>query len=373
METIPEGAVLDHRTLNRSLLARQPLLGREPTGAAEMVERLVGLQAQEPQDPYVALWSRIEDFAPQELSGMLADRRAVRMSLLRWTVHLVTARDCMALRPVVQDVLERRLLGQFRRQLAGLDLAEVAGAGRALLEDGPLSPSRLGDALRERWPERERLPLALAVTARVPTVQPPPRGLWRTSGAALQTPADRWLGRDFDPADGSAPDAAVLRYLAAFGPASAGDVAVWSGLTGLRAVMDRLRPGLRVYRDEKGTALYDVPGAPFPGPGTPAPPRFLPQYDNIALSHADRARIVPRDLRAGQPLPGSGSNRGFFLHDGFVHGLWRIRSARDAAVLHVQPHAPLDAGARKALAAEGERLLGFAAPEAAAREVRFTG
>lgn len=142
---------------------------------------------------------------------MLEERRAVRMSLLRWTVHLVTARDCMALRPVVQDVIERRLLGQFRRQLAGLDPAEVAEAGRALLRDGPLPASRLGDGLRERWPDRERLPLSLVVTARVPTVQPPPRGLWRASGAALQTPADRWLGRDFDFAGGSAPDAAVLR------------------------------------------------------------------------------------------------------------------------------------------------------------------
>ncbi|MFF7215607.1 winged helix DNA-binding domain-containing protein [Streptomyces sp. NPDC008238] len=373
METIPEGTVLDRRTLNRSLLARQSLLGRERTGVAETVERLVGLQAQEPQDPYVALWSRIEDFAPRELSALLEDRRAVRMSLLRWTVHLVTARDCMALRPVVQDVIERRLLGQFRRQLAGLDLAEVAAAGRALLAAGPLPASRLGDALRERWPDRERLPLSLAVTARVPTVQPPPRGLWRTSGAALQTPADRWLGRDFDLADGAAPDAAVLRYLAAFGPASPRDVAVWSGLTGLGAVVDRLRPRLRVYRDEKGTTLYDVPGAPFPDPGTPAPPRFLPQYDNIALSHADRARIMPRDPGTDLPLPGSGSNRGFFLHDGFVHGLWRIQAARDAAVLHVRPCAPLGARAREAVAAEGGRLLAFAVPEAAAREVRFAG
>ncbi|WP_431968496.1 winged helix DNA-binding domain-containing protein [Actinacidiphila sp. bgisy160] len=373
METIPEGTVLDRRTLNRSLLARQSLLGRVRTGAAQMIEGLVGLQAQEPQDPYVALWSRIEDFAPEELSGMLADRRVVRMSLLRWTVHLVTARDCMALRPIVQDVLERRLLGQFRRQLAGLDLAEVAGAGRTLLEGGPLSASRLGDALRERWPDRERLPLSLAVTARVPTVQPPPRGLWRTPGAALQALAGQWLGRDFDFAAGSAPDAAVLRYLAAFGPASAGDVAVWSGLTGLRAVMDRLRPGLRVYRDEKGTVLYDVPGAPFPDPGTKAPPRFLPQYDNIALSHADRARIMLRNPYAGEPLPGSGSNRGFFLHDGFVHGLWRIRATRDAAVLHVRPYTPLDAAARDAVAAEGARLLEFAVPEAAARQVCFPG
>lgn len=372
METIPEGTVLDRRTLNRSLLARQSLLGRVRASAEEMIEGLVGLQAQEPPDPYVALWSRIEDFAPRELSAMLEERRAVRMSLLRWTVHLVTARDCMALRPVVQGVIERRLLGQFRRQLAGLDLAEVAEAGRLLLQDGPLSASRLGDALRERWPDRERLPLSLAVTARVPTVQPPPRGLWRTPGAALQTPADRWLGRDFDFAAGSAPDAAVLRYLAAFGPASVGDVAVWSGLSGVRAFVDRLRPGLRVYRDEKGRELYDVPGAPFPGPETEAPPRFLPQYDNIALSHADRARIMPCGPCAEAPLPGSGGNRGFFLHDGFVGGLWRIEAARDAALLHVLPYGPLDAGARDAVAAEGARLLEFAVPETTAREVRFT-
>ncbi|MDX3075017.1 winged helix DNA-binding domain-containing protein [Streptomyces sp. MI02-7b] len=378
-QTLPEGTALDHRTLNRSLLARQFLLRRADVSAEHVVGHLVGLQAQEPQDPYVALWSRIAGFAPDELSGMLADRRAVRMSLLRWTVHLVTAEDCMVLRPVVQDVLERRLLGQFRRQLAGLDLAEVAEAGRALLTAGPLPASRLGDGLRERWPERERLPLSLAVTARVPTVQPPPRGLWRTSGAALQTPAEQWLGRSFDFAEGAAPDRTVLRYLAAFGPATAKDVAVWSGLTGVRAVIERLRPGLRVYRDENGAELYDVPGAPFPDRGTPAPARFLPQYDNIALSHADRSRIMPPAPRAGASLPtlpGSGSNRGFFLHDGFVHGLWRIESSRGAAVLHVLPYAPLPRAARDALAAEGERLLAFAAPgttgRETGREVRFT-
>ncbi|MFD3454150.1 winged helix DNA-binding domain-containing protein [Streptomyces sp. NPDC058691] len=375
-ETIPEGAVLDRRTLNRSLLARQFLLRRADVSAEQVVGHLVGLQAQEPQDPYVALWSRIADFAPGELSGMLADRRAVRMSLLRWTVHLVTAEDCMTLRPVVQDVLERRLLGQFRRQLAGLDLAEVAEAGRALLAAGPLSASRLGDGLRERWPERERLPLSLAVTARVPTVQPPPRGLWRTSGAALQTPAEQWLGRAFDFAGDAAPDRTVLRCLAAFGPAAVKDVAVWSGLTGVRAVVDRLRPRLRVYRDESGAELYDVPGAPFPDPATPAPPRFLPQYDNIALSHADRSRIMPHAPSPGAPpvpaLPGSGSNRGFFLHDGFVHGLWRIESSRGAAVLHVLPYAPLPRAARDPLAAEGEHLLAFAAPGTTGREVRFT-
>lgn len=375
-ETVPEGTTLDRRTLNRSLLARQFLLRRADVSAEHVIGHLVGLQAQEPQDPYVALWSRIADFEPGELSGMLADRRAVRMSLLRWTVHLVTAEDCMVLRPVVQDVLERRLLGQFRRQLAGLDLTEVAAAGRVLLAGGPLSGSRLGDGLRERWPERERLPLSLAVTARVPTVQPPPRGLWRTSGAALQTPAEQWLGRAFDFAGDSAPERTVLRYLAAFGPAAVRDVTVWSGLTGVRAVVDGLRPRLRVYRDENGAELYDVPGAPFPAPGTPAPPRFLPQYDNIALSHADRSRIMPPAPSPGTPvpaLPGSGSNRGFFLHDGFVHGLWRIESSRGAAVLHVLPYAPLPRAAREALAAEGERLLEFAAPGTTERQVRFAG
>ncbi|MFJ4986177.1 winged helix DNA-binding domain-containing protein [Streptomyces sp. NPDC088732] len=373
-ETVPEGTALDRRTLNRSLLARQFLLRRADVSAEHVLGHLVGLQAQEPQDPYVALWSRIADFEPGELSGMLTDRRAVRMSLLRWTVHLVAAQDCMVLRPVVQDVLERRLLGQFRRQLDGLDLAEVAEAGRVLLAAGPLSASRLGDGLRERWPERERLPLSLAVTARVPTVQPPPRGLWRTPGAALQTPAEQWLDRTFEAAGDRGPERTVLRYLAAFGPAAVRDVAVWSGLTGVRAVVDRLRPRLRVYRDEHGAELYDVPGTPFPDPGTPAPPRFLPQYDNIVLSHADRSRIVPPGPSSPVPaLPGSGSNRGFFLHDGFVGGLWRIESSRGTAVLHLLPYAPLPSAARDALAAEGERLLAFAAPGTTGGRVRFAG
>jgi hypothetical protein len=247
-----EGSTLDRRTLNRSLLERQSLLRRSAVTAAEAIEQLVGMQAQVPQDPYVGLWSRVADFAPAELSDLLTGRAAVRVGLMRWTIHLVTARDCLALRPVMQRVIEQRLLGTFRKALAGLDLDEVVRTARPLLEERPMTTSELGDRLRERWPDRDRLALGAAVGARLPLVQPPPRGLWRTSGAARHVPADTWLDApplaqvSRPPSAGTGTesdtttDTAVLRYLAAFGPASAADVTVWSGLTAARTILDRL-------------------------------------------------------------------------------------------------------------------------------------
>lgn len=369
------GATLDRRTLNRSLLARQSLLRRNAVGAAEAIERLVGMQAQVPQDPYVGLWSRVADFAPDELSDLLSGRAAVRIGLMRWTIHLVTARDCLALRPVMQRVIDQRMLGAFRKALAGLDLDEVVRAARPLLEERPMTTSELGDRLRERWPDRDRLALGAAVGARLPLVQPPPRGLWRTSGAARHVPADTWLdaaalrpeshpdpdpdtktGTDTD----TRTDTAVLRYLAAFGPASAADIAVWSGLTAVRTVLARLADRLVNYRDERGTELYDVPGAPFPGPDVPAPPRFLPQYDNLLLSHDDRSRVFRTDDDRARVVYSGRERRGTYLVDGFVHGIWRLDERRDGATLVVEPFGEwTSAEDRAAVEAEAVHLLAF--------------
>lgn len=362
MTTPREGSILDRRTLNRSLLARQLLLEHAAIGTAEAIEHLVGLQAQVPQDPYTGLWSRVAGFVPGDLSGLLARREAVRIGLMRWTIHLVTARDCLALRPLMQQVIEQRLTGNFRRQLAGLDLDEVAGAARPLLDEEPMTTSRLGDRLRERWPDRDRLALGAAVAARLPLVQPPPRGLWRASGAARHLPAATWLA-GYPAVPAATAEDAVLRYLAAFGPASAADIAVWSGLTGARAVLDRLRPRLVPYRDERGTELFDVPGGPFPDPETPAPPRFLPQYDNALLSHDDRSRVFRSDGDRARVLYSGRERRGTYLVDGFVHGTWRIDESRDRATLTVEPYEPFDGrGAeedRAGVVAEAARLLRF--------------
>src|SRR5215210_3943030 len=278
--------VLGPRELNRALLERQMLLRRRGLPALDAVERLVGMQAQVPRDPYVALWSRLDPFRPESLSEAIADRRAVRMTLLRGTLHLVTTRDALALRPLFQPVVERMLYAQaaFRGAVDGIDLDELAGLFRELLEETPRARADLARAAAERWPDRDASTLSLAMYV-LPTVQVTPRGLWGKTGRATFTTVDRWLGRP--PEAPSPPGELVLRYLAAFGPATPADVQTWSGLTAMREVLEDLRPGLRTFRDDHGRELFDVPRAPLPDPGTPAPVRFLPEYDNVLLAHAD--------------------------------------------------------------------------------------
>ena len=204
--------------------------------------------------------------------------------------------------------------------------------------------------------------------ALVPQVQVPPRAVWGAAGQAAHTSAQAWLGR---PLEASPPlDRLVTRYLAAFGPASIRDAQAWSGLTRLREVADRLRPGLRVFRDEQGTELFDLPDAPRPDPGTPAPVRLVAEFDNIALSHADRARIISEPDRQRMSTP-NGVFPGTVLVDGFAAGMWKITRSRAAATLTVELFGPLGPRERNAVTDEGGRLLAFAAPDAPAHDIRF--
>jgi hypothetical protein len=365
--------VLSPPALGRASLARQLLLRREAIGALEAVERLVGLQAQEPRDPYVGLWSRLERFRPEALEALLEERRVVRTVVMRGTIHLVGAGDCMLLRPLVQPVLDAELARHrdHAPALAGMDLEPVLAAARELFEERPRTGPELGTALAARFPGRDPGALAYACRCRLPLVQVPPRGLWRRTGRVTTTTAQAWLGRPLAAAPSI--DEVVLRYLGAFGPATAADVSAWSGLAGMREVIDRLRPRLRAFRDEAGRELVDLPDAPRPDPDAPAPVRFLPRYDNALLSHADRSRVVADRDRAR--LAGvAGTVDGSVLHDGRLRAVWRLeRDRRAGAAALVVHHVPLARRAAGSVAAEGRRLLRLIAADADPdrREVRL--
>jgi hypothetical protein len=375
--------VLSLRALNRALLDRQsllrpsPLPAAEPAGAEraeraerviEMIEHLTGLQAQAPFPPYYGLWSRLAGFRPDDLADLLLSRRVVRIALMRGTIHLVSARDGLTLRPVLQPVLDRALHAAYGRRLAGVDPAAVAAAGRTLVEEKPRTFSELGAELARRWPDHHPDALAQAVRALVPLVQVPPRAVWGKSGLAAHTSAEAWLGRPLSPRPSLAP--LVTRYLAAFGPATVRDIQAWSGLTRLREVVEELRPGLRVFRDEQGAELFDLPGAPRPDPDTPAPVRLVAEFDNLILSHADRARVLSEGRRKQLFARPNGVFPGSVLIDGFVTGSWKLTRSRPAAVLAVELYEPVPAGTRDAVTEEGERLLDFAAP-GVAHDIRF--
>jgi hypothetical protein len=360
--------VLDARALNRALLERQLLLRRSTISATDAIERLVGMQAQIPADPYVALWSRLEDFRTDDLASLITDRKAVRMGLMRATIHLVTARDALALRPVVQPALERtfQTSSPFGRQLVGVDIERLLKIGRTLLDERPRTSAELRPLLQKRWPKRDRDSLVMAMSYLLPLVQVPPRGVWGASAQPRRTTLEAWLGRPLSTK--RSPDAMILRYLAAFGPATPSDARTWSGLSGLTEVFERLRPRLRTFRDERGRELFDVPDGPLPDPETPAPPRFLPVYDNVVLSHTDRGRIV-RSFDPKRVGYLEGANFGSVLIDGFVGATWTVKRNPKTATLRIAFLDRLPKRERVAVEDEGVRLLAFIAADATSREV----
>jgi hypothetical protein len=367
---------LDRLALNRALLERQHLLRRAalPPGdrravqVLAMVEQLAGLQAQAPFPPYFGLWSRLEDFRPDDLAELILDRRVVRIALMRGTIHLVSARDCMAMRPLIQPVLDRGFQAGFARQLSGVDQTQLEAAGRALVEDGPRTFSELGTALARQWPAHPPAALAQGVRALVPLVQVPPRAVWGKAGQARHTSAQAWLSSSLD--EGAGLDWLVRRYLAAFGPATVQDVQAWSGLTRLREVVERLRPALRTFRDDCRRELFDLPDAPRPDPDTPAPARLVAEFDNLVLSHQDRSRVIS-DQNRKRLFTRNGIFPGTVLVAGFAAGIWRISQAGAAATLIVELFGPVTGTDREDIIREGERMLAFAAPAAEQRDVRF--
>ncbi|MEV0612573.1 winged helix DNA-binding domain-containing protein [Nonomuraea sp. NPDC050404] len=348
--------VLDTRALNRATLARQLLLDRSDLPAFDAVAHLGGLQAQEPQEPFIGLWSRLRDFTPAALSDLLTGRRVVRLALMRRTVHLMTAEDVLAWRARHDAMLRQKVLGVYRRELAGVDLDELAAAGLAVMADGePRTMGELARALAGRWPEAGTRPLGeMLVAALLPMAQLPPRGLWRTKAGARYAPLATWLGRDVDPLSPDAADpvgqAMVRRYLAAYGPAASADLRAWCGLAGLPAAVAAVREELVSFRDERGRELLDLPGAPRPDPGIPAPVRFLPAFDNAILGYHDRGRIIDDEHRG---LSVAGER--VVLVDGRVSATWTVK---EDTVL-VTPLRDLSPADRTDVAEQGQALAAF--------------
>ncbi|MEV4109847.1 winged helix DNA-binding domain-containing protein [Nonomuraea sp. NPDC049695] len=348
--------VLNTRALNRATLARQLLLDRADVPVLDAVAHLCGLQAQEPQEPFVGLWSRLRTFDPAVLSDLLIRRSVVRTHLMRRTVHLLAADDALAWRARHDAMLRQRVLGTYRRELAGIDLDELAAAGRAVMaDDEPRSMTELARALAERWPSPGPRALGeMLIAALVPVAQLPPRGLWRTRAGVRNVLLSSWLGREIDPPsqDGSDPvgETLVRRYLAAFGPAATADVRAWCGLAGLPVAVAAVREELVTFRDERGRELLDLPDAPRPDPDTPAPVRFLPAFDNALLGYHDRSRIVD-DAHRGLSVAGAR----VVLVDGRVAATWSV----EAGTVIVSPLRRFSRDDRATVAEEGRALASF--------------
>ncbi|OXS58872.1 hypothetical protein B1A99_12985 [Cohnella sp. CIP 111063] len=364
--------VLSRRQLNRALLERQLLIRRRTLSAREAIEHLVGMQAQAPTPPYFGLWTRLEGFRQDELAELIRSRQAVRIALMRSTIHLVSARDALELRPLVQPAMDRGLKATHGKLLEGVDEAELAAAARKLIEERPMTFQEIGERLASdnRWHGRDVGVLGAAARTLLSLVQVPPRGLWGESGPAAHTTVKVWLGSEEAAAGPDSLEHMLERYLAAFGPATVQDMQAWCGLTRLGEVVKRMRPRLRVFRDEQGRELFDVPNAPLPDEDMPISPRFVAEFDNVLLSHADRARIISEEDRK-RVFTINGIIRPTFLIDGFVAGMWSLVRERGSAALVITPFRPLSPQDRDALAEEGERLLSFAAPECEQREIRF--
>ncbi|WP_406456522.1 winged helix DNA-binding domain-containing protein [Streptomyces sp. NBC_00876] len=347
-------AVLSTRALGRATLERQLLLRRAAMSAKDAVVHLVGLQAQNTKPPYYQLLARLEGFEPAELAGLMESREVVRIVTLRSTIHTHTADDALTLRPLVQEARDRELK-TFRKGLAGVDLDRLRDISRAYVEEAPRTPKEIRETLLAEWPDADPQALSTAARCLLPLVQVTPRGVWGKSGQVALTTAEHWLGRPSGPVP--APDATVLRYLGAFGPASVKDLQMWAGLTRMQEVFERLRPRLITFRDENGVELFDLPDAPRPDEDTPAPPRFLPEFDNVLLGHADRTRVIPPRFKGRNGM--GNQSYGTVLADGFLAAIWRLDAGRGGAptTVTVQELRRLGTDERDAVTDEAAAML----------------
>lgn len=315
---------------NRTLLHRQHLLERIDEDAVEVIDRCVGLQAQDPQAPFYALWSRLADFDPAEVDELLSERELVRMPLQRGTVFLMDALDARWIRPAVQKVFDTSLARTHLPALTAVDVDEVVAVAHGLLtEESPESGvpgARLRAALGERWPEAPVESLTALVRGRLPLVQTPPRGLWGRSGAPAFRLLDDWIGPG-EPAvvDEEARKDLIRMYLRGFGPASAAAISGWTGLTGLGPLLKAMDADWELVTlvGPDGGELYDLDGLPLIDGDRPAPVRLIAPFDQVLVANADRHRIAAPEVYRATVTP-NGRSPGFVLVDGRLAGTWRL-------------------------------------------------
>lgn len=359
--------VLTRRALNRALLARQMLMGRVDTEPLAVIEHLVGLQAQQARPPFVGLWSRVSGFRREDLRSLLESRAVVRATLMRATIHLMSRRDYLAFRPVLQPMLSGGAESILRDRLQTFDRDAVLAEGRRLFAERPRTFNDLRTRLVQAFPGADERGMGYFVRLHLPLILTPEEHEW-----SYRADGDFGLFDDWpdEPASPESLRALILRYLAAFGPASATDVGAWSAMKGLSSVLEELRPQLQVFRDERKRELFDLPEAPRPHEDTEVPARFVADFDNLVLSHADRTRVIADEHRPtvvtknGLVLP-------TILVDGFVAGTWKTAATRKKATLTVTPFAPLPARAREELSQEAEALTRFIHPDVPAFDLRF--
>ena len=361
--------VLTARDLNRALLARQLLLERARLPLPRTLERVGGIQAQYAPSSYIGLWSRLQGFALGDLTAALERRRAVQGTLLRSTIHLVSAGDYWAFALGSRAARQEGWLRFDRKRLSRSTMEAAAKEVRAALAGRVAHRDELLDLARRRDPERPTH-LWNGLAAWVDLVRAPPSGTWERRRADLYALADEWVGPpSTTPADGI--ELLLRRYLAAFGPARLADAANWAGLAtaDLEPAAERLR--LRRFRDEEGRALLDLPRAPLPAGAVPAPARFLPTWDATLLVHARRTQILPEDFRPLVFATKTPQSTPTFLVDGTVAGKWRVERSKRQATLVVEPFERLPAAARRELEDEAEGLLRLVEPDAETYSVNF--
>lgn len=362
--------LLSLRELNRTTLARQFLLERADVPPLEAIERLVGMQAQLARPPYVGLWTRLKGFAREDLARQIEQKRVIKATFLRATLHLMTAKDYLKFRASLQPVLTNALDAIVKERGASVDVPALVKAARELLRAQPRSFAELTTLLTDLVPDGDAGAMRYAVRTHLPMVQVPTDTDWSYPGNPRFTPADVWLEASLPTAQ-HLPDL-VKRYLAAFGPASVNDMQTWSYLTDLQPVFEALRSDLVSYRPERGRELFDLasPAQPIVAADAPAPVRFLPEFDNLLLAHRDRTRVVPKAYRSKVYLPGL-RVAATVLIDGFVGATWTTDRVKRTASMVISPFEPPSKSTRTALTHEAEALLRFVEPTAAAFEVRI--